>query len=40
MVCDITYIITLNSLTLYFVSILKVEKEQKALRCQFHHIFS
>ena len=26
MVCDITYLVTLNCLTLYFMSILKVEK--------------
>ena len=29
MVCNITYLITLNRFTLYFVGILKVEKVDK-----------
>ena len=29
MVCEITYLITLNRLTFYFVGILKVEKVDK-----------
>ena len=39
MVCDTTYLVFLNCLTLYFMSILKVEKMQKALSCQFQHIY-
>ena len=39
MVCDITYLITLNNLTLYFLSILKVEKVQKALRADLNIYF-
>ena len=35
MVFGITYLIYLNCLTLYFVTILKAEKMQKVLRCQF-----